>query len=83
MNGRFLDGTGEVRGLPDWRVLVVGGASGTGKTGVGRAPARRYDVPVVEADDIVEALLAVTLPERLPEVHFWRPHGRSGVHGRC
>ncbi|MEU7241149.1 hypothetical protein [Streptomyces sparsogenes] len=69
-----MDGTDEVRGLPAWRVLVVGGASGMGKTGVGRALARRYDVPVVEVDDIVEALLAVTLPEHLPEVHFWRTH---------
>ncbi|WP_318209877.1 MULTISPECIES: hypothetical protein [unclassified Streptomyces] len=74
MNGPSLDGTGEARGLPDWRVFVVGGASGTGKTGVGRALARRYDVPVVEVDDIVEALLAVTRPEHLPEVHFWRTH---------
>ncbi|MGV2920337.1 hypothetical protein [Streptomyces alfalfae] len=69
-----MDGTDEVKRLPDWRVLVVGGASGMGKTGVGRALARRYDVPVVEVDDIVEALLAVTLPEHLPEVHFWRTH---------
>ncbi|WP_346172669.1 hypothetical protein [Streptomyces cuspidosporus] len=69
-----MDGTDEVRGLPEWRVLVVGGASGMGKTGVSRALARRYDVPVVEVDDIVEALLAVTLPEHLPEVHFWRTH---------
>ncbi|MFG2178351.1 hypothetical protein ACGFLS_06475 [Streptomyces abikoensis] len=69
-----MDGTDEVRSLPDWRVLIVGGASGMGKTGVGRALARRYDVPVVEVDDIVEALLAVTLPEHLPEVHFWRTH---------
>ncbi|WP_447034667.1 hypothetical protein [Streptomyces sp. DSM 118878] len=69
-----MDGTDEVKSLPDWRVLVVGGASGMGKTGVGRALARRYDVPVVEVDDIVEALLAVTLPEHLPEVHFWRTH---------
>ncbi|MEU5772292.1 hypothetical protein ABZ819_03165 [Streptomyces venezuelae] len=69
-----MDGTDEVKSLPDWRVLVVGGASGMGKTGVGRALARRYDVPVVEVDDIVEALLAVTLPEHLPEIHFWRTH---------
>ncbi|MFE2380176.1 hypothetical protein [Streptomyces misionensis] len=64
----------EERDLPDWRVLVVGGASGMGKTGAGRALARRYGIPVVEVDDIVEALLAVTLPEHLPEVHFWRTH---------
>ncbi|WP_314613063.1 hypothetical protein [Streptomyces stackebrandtii] len=69
-----MNGTDEVWGRPDWRVLVVGGASGMGKTGVGRALARRYGVPLVEVDDIVEALLAVTLPEHLPEVHFWRTH---------
>ncbi|MFF8837252.1 hypothetical protein [Streptomyces sp. NPDC015130] len=68
------DGQAGARGLPDWRVLVVGGASGMGKTGVARALARRYDVPVVEVDDIVEALLAVTRPEHLPEVHHWRTH---------
>ncbi|MFI9117013.1 hypothetical protein [Streptomyces venezuelae] len=45
-----------------------------GKTGVARTLARRYGVPVVEVDDIVEALLAVTLPEHLPAVHFWRTH---------
>ncbi|WP_063803548.1 hypothetical protein [Streptomyces silvensis] len=69
--------TDEVRGLPGWRVLVVGGASGMGKTGVSRELARRYDVPVVEVDDIVEALLAVTLPEHLPDVHFWRTHPQA------
>ncbi|MFI7320264.1 hypothetical protein [Streptomyces venezuelae] len=69
-----MNGADEVKRLPDWRVLVVGGASGMGKTGVVRALARRYDVPVVEVDDIVEALLAVTLPEHLPDVHFWRTH---------
>lgn len=69
-----VNGTDGVRSVPDWRVLIVGGASGMGKTGVGRALARRYDVPVVEVDDIVEALLAVTRPEHLPEVHFWRTH---------
>ncbi|WP_260475158.1 hypothetical protein [Streptomyces sp. WAC 06725] len=72
-----MDGTDELRSRPDWRVLVVGGASGMGKTGVGRALARRYEVPVVEVDDIVEALLAVTLPEHLPEVHFWRTHPQA------
>ncbi|MCK7621672.1 hypothetical protein MUU72_00750 [Streptomyces sp. RS10V-4] len=69
-----MNGADEVRGRPDWRVLVVGGASGMGKTGVGRALARRYGVPVVEVDDLVEALLAVTRPEHLPEVHVWRTH---------
>ncbi|WP_241847624.1 hypothetical protein [Streptomyces sp. CB02009] len=69
-----MNGTREARERPDWRVFVVGGASGMGKTGVARALARRYGVPVVEVDDIVEALLAVTRPEHLPEVHYWRTH---------
>ncbi|MEU5896540.1 MULTISPECIES: hypothetical protein [unclassified Streptomyces] len=75
-----MNGSDEVKSLPDWRVLIVGGASGMGKTGVGRALARRHDVPVVEVDDIVEALLAVTLPEHLPDVHFWRTHPEA-AHG--
>ncbi|MFB7597165.1 hypothetical protein [Streptomyces sp. NPDC056160] len=69
-----MNGKDEARARPDWRVLIVGGASGMGKTSVGRALARRYDIPVVEVDDIVEALLAITLPEQLPEIHFWRTH---------
>ncbi|MGA4837763.1 hypothetical protein [Streptomyces sp. G45] len=69
-----LDGSPTPRPLPDWRVLVVGGASGMGKTTVSRALALHYGVPVVEVDDIVEALLAVTRPEHLPEVHIWRTH---------
>lgn len=49
-----------------------------GKTRVSRDLARRYGVPVVELDDIVEALLAVTRPEHLPEVHYWRTHPEAG-----
>lgn len=69
-----MSDTSELKRPPDWRVLVVGGASGMGKTSVSRALARRFAVPVVEVDDIVEALLAVTRPEHLPEVHYWRTH---------
>ncbi|MER8041746.1 hypothetical protein [Streptomyces sp. NPDC094032] len=63
-----------VQKAPDWRVLIVGGASGMGKTEVSRRLARLYGVPVVEIDDVVEALLAVTRPEHLPAVHYWRTH---------
>ncbi|WP_030672011.1 AAA family ATPase [Streptomyces sp. NRRL B-1347] len=69
-----MNTTSEPPRQPDWRVLLVGGASGTGKTTVSRALARQFDVPVVEVDDIVEALLAVTRPEHLPELHVWRTH---------
>ncbi|MEV0449935.1 hypothetical protein [Streptomyces sp. NPDC050600] len=69
-----MDSDTYVRNGPEWRVLIVGGASGMGKTRVSRDLARRYGVPVVELDDIVEALVAVTRPEHLPEVHYWRTH---------
>ncbi|WP_237531935.1 hypothetical protein [Streptomyces sp. SID8352] len=75
-----MNGTEGAEAAPGWRVLVVGGASGMGKTGVARTLARRYGVPLVEVDDIVEALLAVTLPEHLPEVHHWRVHPEA-AHG--
>ncbi|MFI6638830.1 hypothetical protein [Streptomyces sp. NPDC050504] len=74
-----MNDTSELQKHPDWRVLVVGGASGTGKTTVSRALARRYAVPVVEVDDIVEALLAVTRPEHLPDVHHWRTHPEAAA----
>lgn len=69
-----VDSDTYARTLPDWRVLLVGGASGMGKTRMSRDLSRRYGVPVVEIDDVVEALLAVTRPEHLPEVHYWRTH---------
>lgn len=58
----------------DWRVMVVGGPSGAGKTRISRQLSRLHGIPVVEVDDIVEALLAVTEPEHLPLVHYWRTH---------
>ncbi|MFC4060910.1 hypothetical protein ACFOWE_21615 [Planomonospora corallina] len=57
-----------------WKVLLLGGASGTGKSQVSYPLARRYGVALVELDDIVEALQAVTTPEQQPLLHYWRTH---------
>jgi 2-phosphoglycerate kinase len=58
----------------NWRVLLLGGASGTGKTSLSYPLARRYGTPIVEVDDLVEALQAVTTPEQQPILHYWLAH---------
>jgi 2-phosphoglycerate kinase len=59
---------------PAWKVLLIGGASGTGKTSLGYPLAVRLGIPIVEVDDIVEALLAMTTPDQQPALHYWRTH---------
>jgi 2-phosphoglycerate kinase len=57
----------------------VCGASGVGKSRIAGRLARRYRVPVAEADDIVTALAALTSPAEAPELHLWdtNPEVRS------
>jgi len=57
-----------------WTVTLVCGASGVGKSHIARPLAARYGAPLIEADDIVTALQAVTTAEQQPWVHFWRTH---------
>ncbi|MGC9669882.1 hypothetical protein ACNTMW_25485 [Planosporangium sp. 12N6] len=61
-------------GLMDWRVLLIGGASGSGKTALSYPLARRYGTPIVEVDDLVEALLVMTTPNQQPALHYWSTH---------
>jgi len=55
-------------------VLLIGGASGTGKTRLSYPLARHFGVPIVEVDDIVEALLVMTTPDQQPALHHWATH---------
>jgi 2-phosphoglycerate kinase len=55
-------------------VLLIGGASGTGKTRLSYPLARHFGVPLVEVDDIVEALLVMTTPDQQPALHHWATH---------
>ena len=55
----------------NWTVLLIGGASGTGKSSFAYELARFYEVNVLEADDIVQALKAMTTRELLPSIHYW------------
>lgn len=62
-----------------WKVLLIGGASGTGKTRLSYPLARRFGVPIVEVDDIVEALQAMTTPEQQPALHHWATHPEAAT----
>jgi 2-phosphoglycerate kinase len=59
------------RGRRAWTVLLIGGPSGTGKTRLSYPLARHFAVPIVEVDDIVEALQAMTTAEQQPALHRW------------
>jgi 2-phosphoglycerate kinase len=57
---------------PDWLVLLVGGASGVGKTTLARELAGHYGISVLHIDDLQVALEKLTTPDQQPELHFWR-----------
>ncbi|HCC38020.1 MAG TPA: hypothetical protein DEQ14_10635 [Treponema sp.] len=55
----------------NWTVLCIGGASGTGKSTLAYELARFYNINVLEADDICQALKASTAKEIFPAMHYW------------
>jgi 2-phosphoglycerate kinase len=56
----------------DWIVLLVGGASGVGKTELSSRLARCFDVDLTEIDDFQLVLESTTTPEQQPLLHFWQ-----------
>ena len=56
---------------PPWRVLLVGGASGVGKTVLARTLARHYGVSLLLVDDVRLALQQVTTPEQHAALHYF------------
>ena len=58
----------------DWDILIIGGASGSGKTVISRALARLYEIDLVRVDDFQVLLEAITTPETLPAIHYWEEH---------
>lgn len=57
-----------------WQVLLIGGASGVGKTQVSYRLARHYDIGITEVDDFQIVLERTTDPEQYPVLHYWRLH---------
>src|SRR5262245_35518977 len=55
----------------DWRVLLIGGNSGAGKTVVAQALARRFGISVLLVDDVRLAIQQMTTPEPLPDLHLF------------
>lgn len=65
----MLDGTPESERT--WEVLLIGGASGVGKTTVSYRLARHFGVGITEVDDFVQIMKAMTTPEQQPVLHYW------------
>ena len=57
-----------------WQVLLVGGASGVGKTSVSYRLAQAFGVGLTEMDDFHIVLKRMTTPEQQPALHFFRLH---------
>jgi 2-phosphoglycerate kinase len=56
---------------PHWRVLLVGGASGVGKTVAARVVARRLGISQLYVDDVRMAIQRVTTPEQQPALFYF------------
>ena len=61
-----------------WQVLLLGGASGTGKTRLAYRLARQLGIGITEVDDFQVVLERMTTPEQQPALHFWRTHPDPG-----
>ena len=54
-----------------WHVLLIGGASGVGKTHVSYPLAQHFGVGITEIDDFHVILEQMTTPAQYPEIHLW------------
>jgi 2-phosphoglycerate kinase len=59
-------------------VVLLGGASGTGKTRLSYRLARELGMGITEVDDFQVVLERMTTPEQQPALHFWRTHPDPG-----
>jgi len=54
-----------------WQVLLIGGASGVGKSSISYRIAQHFGVGMTEIDDFIEVLKVMTTPEQQPVLHYW------------
>jgi 2-phosphoglycerate kinase len=57
-----------------WQVLLLGGPSGVGKTGVSYRLAHHFGIGITEVDDFQAILERMTTPAEQPVLHSWRTH---------
>ena len=62
-----------------WHVLLVGGASGVGKTSVSYRLAQHFGAGLTDTDDFRDVLERMTTPEQQPALHFWRLLGDAAL----
>jgi 2-phosphoglycerate kinase len=62
-----------------WQVLLLGGASGVGKTNVSYRLATHYGVGLTEVDDFQVVVERMTDPDHYPVFHYWRTHTREAL----
>ena len=65
--------------LLSWKITLVCGASGVGKSRLAVSLARGYGHPLAEADDVVTAVKALTTPESAPIMHLWDSHPEAAA----
>ena len=56
----------------NWTVLIIGGASGTGKSSIAYQLGEHYCVNVIEIDDIHQVMKKITSIEKFPAIHYWK-----------
>ncbi len=57
-----------------WDILLIGGASGVGKSSVSYRLAQHFGVALLEIDDFHLILEHMTTPQQYPALHFWGTH---------
>ncbi|MEV0679054.1 hypothetical protein AB0I60_21300 [Actinosynnema sp. NPDC050436] len=65
--------------MAEWRVLLLGGASGSGKSALSYPVARARGAALVEVDDLVVALQSITTAAQHPALHHWRTRSDDGM----
>jgi 2-phosphoglycerate kinase len=60
-----------------WDVLLIGGASGTGKTSVSYRLAQHFGIGITEVDDFTVLIKRMTTPEQQPIIHYWDTHSEA------
>lgn len=64
-------------GAQNWRILLIGGSSGTGKTSIARRLAADHRLSLLQVDDVRLALQATTTPQVHPALHTFVTPGTS------
>ena len=57
--------------IPNWKVMLIGGSAGVGKTTVASMIACHFNVSFGQVDDFRMALQNVTSPAKYPQLHFF------------